>query len=123
MSRIYEALKLLSREHAGSLRRPRPIHAAAERRGSPRRFERVAVFVYGHSAQGTPFHEETHMTCVSAGGGVTSLAAAVAPGQELILVHLGTQAERPCRVVRIQGGGERAAVAVAFPETQDGFWD
>ena len=122
MSRIYEALKLLNRERPVATRRPRHMHVA-ERRGSVRRFQRVPVFVYGHSAQGAPFHEETHMTCVSAGGGVATLASPVAPGQELILVHLGTQAERSCRVVRIQNGGGSASVAVAFPELQSDFWD
>jgi hypothetical protein len=69
LSRIYEALKLLNRERPVAARRPRQMHGA-ERRGSVRRFQRVPVFFYGHSAQGAPFHEETHMTCVNAGGGM-----------------------------------------------------
>jgi hypothetical protein len=122
LSRIYEALKLLNRERPVAARRPRQMHAD-ERRRSERRFRRVPVFVYGHSEQGAPFHEETHMTCVNAGGGLAALASPVAPGQKLILVHLGTQAEQACRVVRVQNGGERASVALAFPSAHSDFWD
>lgn len=122
MSRIYEALKLLNRERPASARRPRQMNAA-ERRGSERRLRQVPVFVYGHSAQGLPFHEETHMTCVNDGGGMAALAAPVAPGQKLILVHLGTQAEQSCRVVRIQNGDAQASVALAFPEMRRDFWE
>lgn len=125
MSRIYEALKLLQRDLAATPRRPvTTAGAAPDRRRSSRRALRVPVFVYGRSPQGIPFHEETHMTCVNAGGGLTTLAVPVAPGQELLLVHLGTQGERPCRVVHIDArDGRRASIAVAFPENQTEFWD
>lgn len=123
MSRIFEALKQLSRESAGASRRPRPINRAPERRSGIRRFQRVPVFVYGRSPQGVPFHEETQMTCVNAGGGLTSLSVPVAAGQKLMLVHLGTQAERPCRVVRAQSEGQRAAIAVAFSQATGDFWE
>jgi hypothetical protein len=122
LSRIYDALKSLGREGSASARRPRQLHGD-DRRGSERRFRRVPVFVYGHSAQGAPFHEETHMTCVNAGGGVATLASPVAPGQRLILVHLGTQAEQACRVVRVQRGGRPTSVALAFPEARRDFWE
>ena len=124
MSRIYEALKLLQRDVAGSARRRAPgADPEQERRRSLRRVQRVPVFVYGRSAQGIPFHEETHMTCVNAGGGLATLAAPVAPGQELLLVNLGTQRERPCRVVRITSrAGRHASIALAFPEMQSEFW-
>lgn len=120
MSRIYEALKSLNRDRVPGARRPRQM-LAAERRRSQRRFRRIPVFVYGHR-DGAPFHEETHMTCVNDGGGMATLASPVAPGQQLILVHLGTQAEQPCRVVRVQNGGSRTDVALAFPEMQGNFW-
>jgi len=125
MSRIYDALKLLQRDLAATPRRPVTRHAEEpDRRRSARRRQQVPVFVYGHSAQGTPFYEETHMTCVNAGGGLTTLAAQVAPGQELLLVNLGTQHERACRVVHIDArAGHRASIALAFPEAQAGFWD
>lgn len=124
MSRIYEALKLLQRDLAATPRRPATAPLSApDRRRSSRRALHVPVFVYGRSPQGIPFHEETHMTCVNAGGGLTTLAVPVAPGQELLLVHLGTQGERPCRVVHIgERVGPRVAIAVAFPETQTEFW-
>lgn len=126
MSRIFEALKLLQRERGASAQRPAPSTSALEperRRGS-RRFLHVPVFVYGRSPQGVPFHEETHMTEVNSGGGLTTLNNTVAPGQELLLVHLGTQSEGACRVVRVAPrAGQKAAIAIAFPESLPEFWN
>ncbi|MGH9860734.1 MAG: hypothetical protein ACRD5F_11990 [Candidatus Acidiferrales bacterium] len=124
MSRIYDALKQLHRDRTASPRRPAAPGAMAERRRSSRRPARVAVFVYGHSAQGVPFFEETHMTNVNAEGGLTSLAATVTLGQELLLVNLGTQAERACRVVRIDApAGSKSLIALAFSDSHADFWE
>lgn len=132
MSRIYEALKLLQRDRARSATTAahKGTRAAAgdsslpERRGSLRKELRVPVFVYGRSAQGIPFHEEAEMSCVNAGGGMTALSAAVAPGQELLLVHLKTQQERPCRVVYAgMRQGAKFHIAVALPGSEMDFWE
>lgn len=124
MSRIYEALKQLHRDRGASPRRPASPGSLAERRRSSRRPARVPVFVYGHSAQGVPFFEETHMTNVNAEGGLTSLAATVTLGQQLLLVNLGTQAERACRVVRIDApAGHKSTIALAFIDSHADFWE
>ncbi|MGH9815030.1 MAG: hypothetical protein ACRD6I_03035 [Candidatus Acidiferrales bacterium] len=71
-----------------------------------------------------PFFEETHMTNVNAEGGLTSLAATVTLGQELLLVNLGTQAERACRVVRIDApAGSKSLIALAFSDSHADFWE
>jgi hypothetical protein len=126
VSRIFDALKRAQQTRAtrGKSREAVTSDGAIwERRRCRRWTLDVPVFVYGHSVDKEPFHEEAHTLGVSANGGLLVLGAKVRPGQKLLLINKATQIEQECRVVHL--GPRRTKtieVAIEFNLPNAGFW-
>lgn len=97
---------------------------AGERRRSPRTSMYVPVFVYGHTAPGEPFHEQTNALQVSANGGLLRLGADVHFGQKLLVMNRVTKEEQECYVVTMAKRPKRAErhVGVALVKSAPEFW-
>jgi hypothetical protein len=83
-----------------------------ERRRTPRWKALIPVFVYGHSVDQQPFHEEAYSANVSEMGALLIMTATVRPGQALLLTNKVTQQEQACRVAHV--GGRVCAVNPGF---------
>jgi hypothetical protein len=127
VSRIWDALKEAEQhrtKHAGH----RDVRASCEwvsdRRCAERLWANIPLFVYGHTAEGEPFHERTEALHVNAGGALITLTAAVRRGQDLLLINEVSEREQKCHVV-YQGQRYlmRAAVGIGFAEPVPDFWD
>jgi len=85
---------------------------------------RVPIFVYGHTANHEPFHEETNTLRVNCFGGLLILRSSVVYGQRLLVTNKATRRERGCRVVYLgPRTAERQGVGIAFPEANQDFWN
>ncbi len=98
---------------------------ATERRKSPRTSLYVPLFVYGYSAAGEPFHEDTNTLQVNDSGGLLRLDANVRCGQKLLVVNRVTKEEQECRVVTLAKRPKHAdlRIGVALAGPAPGFWD
>ncbi len=73
--------------------------------------------------RGTDFREKTSTVSVSAHGCLVRLAAKVAQGDEVWLIHPKTAEEIPSRVVSLgKQGGEKIPDGIEFSEPSPLFW-
>ena len=94
-----------------------------ERRRTPRRHVPIPLFVYGHTAEGHPFYEETFTNAVNVHGGSMRMEASVQLGQRLLVTNQKNECALPCIVVfvgaRLGGGID---VAFSFTAAMPYFW-
>lgn len=94
-----------------------------ERRRTPRRPLPIPLFVYGHTAEGHPFYEESYTNAVNVHGGSMRMEGNVQLGQRLLVVNQKNECALPCIVVFIGarlGGG--IDVAFSFTAAVPYFW-
>jgi hypothetical protein len=102
---------------------PGSAEPRAERRRSPRWSAHVPVFIYGHSLEEAPFHEEAYSSVVNDRGALLVMSTAVAAGERLLLTNKVTQTEQECRVVRVgPRDGPSIEVAIEFTGQAADFW-
>jgi hypothetical protein len=124
VSRIWDLLKQAERERSRTPGGSPPASIVQrDRRADLRHDYRAQLLVYGSDAEGLPFHEGVETIDANDEGCRFELETSVLEGQRLFLVHLRTEAELDCRVVRvgkrIQG---KAPIAVAFASPAADFW-
>ncbi|MGA8143586.1 MAG: PilZ domain-containing protein [Candidatus Acidiferrales bacterium] len=93
------------------------------RRRSMRVLLSVPINVSGKTAENQDFQEETRTLVVNAHGALISLAAHVAPHQNITLSNKATQQSIDCRIVHLgnaQGG--KTQVGVEFVKPSAKFW-
>jgi hypothetical protein len=85
----------------------------------------VPVLVYGYATgDDSPFAEITQTLTVNVHGGLVALSPVVQPGQMILLVNNKTEAERECRVVRVdQEYGGKRKVGFEFMHSGGRFWE
>lgn len=87
-----------------------------------RRTRRVHI-VLPLLVRGTDFHEKTTTVAVSAHGCLVMLAARVAHGDQVWLIHPKTAEEMPGRVVSMgKPEGAKTPVGIEFSEPSPIFW-
>lgn len=94
-----------------------------ERRRTPRKHIPIPLFVYGHTAEGHPFYEETFTNAVNVHGGSMRMEASVQLGQRLLVTNQNNECAQPCIVVFVGaqvGGG--IDVAFSFTAAMPYFW-
>jgi hypothetical protein len=96
--------------------------ASLDRRRSERLARNVSVFVYGHTPNRKPFHEEATTLEISSRGSLLTLAANVFVGQKLLLTNIANREETECSVVRFTPRNQQKIVAVEFAESVPDFW-
>jgi hypothetical protein len=83
----------------------------------------IPLFVYGHSADGQPFYQETSTIALNVHGGSMRLEASVQLGQRLLVTNPENEHVQPCIVVfvgaRLNGG---VNVAFSFIAAIPSFW-
>ena len=95
----------------------------AERRRSPRWKAYVPVFVYGHTDDDGPFHEEAYSAVVSDHGALLIVTTTVPVGERLLLTNKVTHVEQECRVVSVGGReGPSLEIAVEFTRPAPQLW-
>ncbi len=94
-----------------------------ERRRTPRKHIPIPLFVYGYSADGQTFYEETSTIAVNLHGGSMRMEAGVQLGQRLLVTNPANEHVEPCIVVFV-GARLNGAVNVAFSFTaaMPSFW-
>ena len=98
-------------------------YSGAAHRRSKRLPIRVPIQVYGRTPENHPFRGYTRTISVNAFGANIAIAAAVVPGQSILLVHSLTQEERECRVVNVSATRRGMyRVGVEFARAGDNFW-
>jgi hypothetical protein len=124
LSRIFEALKRAQHVWESAVDTKEGIMPPqGERRRTPRWKAHVPVFVYGHTADQQPFHEEAYSANVSDLGALLVMTATVRPGQTLLLTNKVTLQEQACRVAHVAGRDlQSVEVAVEFPGLASDFW-
>jgi len=79
--------------------------------------------VYGHSAEGQPFYEETFTSAVNVHGGSMRMENSVQLGQRLLVTNVENDCAQPCIVMfvgtRLGGGVD---VAFSFTAAMPYFW-
>jgi hypothetical protein len=86
-------------------------------------YVRVALFVYGYTADDIPFHEVTYTIAINAQGGWIVMRTRVQPGQRLVVTNQGNEWTQECIVVSIRvGQAQGIEVAVEFPNPLPDFW-
>jgi hypothetical protein len=96
--------------------------AAPPRRRSMRILLSVPISVSG-KIHGADFTEDTRSLVVNAHGALISLAAGVAVGQIVTILHKASRQSRECRMIYVgnaQAG--KSQVSVEFIEPSPGFW-
>lgn len=97
-----------------------------ERRRSSRESVYVPLFIYGHTVNQEPFHQETNTLEVNANGGLLHLdeTANVHRGQKLLVMNRVSKEEQECYVVTLAKRPKRADlhVGVAFAKAAPDFW-
>ena len=95
----------------------------SERRRTPRWQAHVPVFVYGHTGNHAPFHEEAYSVIVSDRGALLIMTTPVSVGEKLLLTNKVTQTEMECRVASVgKRDGPSLQVAIEFAELAPQFW-
>jgi hypothetical protein len=124
VSRIWDALKQAEREKSQTAGGSTSASVEKrDRRAGLNHSHRAQLLVYGSDAEGQPFHEDVETIHVSDEGCLFELETSVLEGQRLFLVHLRTEAELDCRILRIAKGiGRKARIAVAFASPAPDFW-
>jgi hypothetical protein len=96
--------------------------AAPPRRRSMRVLLSIPISVSG-KIQAANFAEDTRTLVVNAHGALISLAAGVAVGQTVTILHKASQQSRECRMIYVgsmQAG--KSQVGLEFIEPCPGFW-
>jgi hypothetical protein len=112
------------------LRKPPEVKAAkttiaelVDRRGTPRIYVHIPLFVYGRTSAGDPFHEETSTISINGGGGLISMSSRVQPGQRLVVTNEGNDRTEQCIVVSVRAHTATGSrIALRFPEPMPHFW-
>ena len=94
-----------------------------ERRRTPRNNVPVPLFVYGHTAEGRPFHERTFTSAVNVHGGAMRMETSVQLGQRLLVTNQKNDFAQPCVVVFVGARlGSSVEVAFSFTAAMPSFW-
>jgi hypothetical protein len=94
-----------------------------DRRGTPRVYVHIPLFVYGHTPGGDPFHEETCTISINGAGGLVSMSSRVQPGQRLVVTNQGNDQTEQCIVVSVVAGStDGSNIALKFPAPMPQFW-
>jgi hypothetical protein len=94
-----------------------------ERRRTPRRHIPIPLFVYGHTPDGHPFHEETFTSAVNVHGGSMRMEAGVQLGQRLLVINQKNECAQPCIIVFVGARlGNGIDVAFSFTAAMPYFW-
>jgi len=100
-----------------------PAPPQAERRRCARWNAHVPVFVYGHTCDQTPFHEDAYSSVVSERGALLIMTTPVPVGEKLLLTNKVTQADQECRVAHVgPREGPSVSVGVEFAAADPHFW-
>jgi len=100
-----------------------PAPPRADRRRCARWNAHVPVFVYGHPAGQSPFHEDAYSAVVSERGALLIMTTPVPVGEMLLLTNKVTQADQECRVAHVgPRDGPSVQVAVEFTAAAPHFW-
>jgi len=94
-----------------------------ERRRTPRRQVPIPLFVYGYTAEGHPFYEDTSTIAVNVHGGSMRMETRVQLGERLLVTNRRNGRMQPCIVVFLMaraGGG--LEVAFSFTAAMPYFW-
>ncbi|HTP67678.1 MAG TPA: PilZ domain-containing protein [Dongiaceae bacterium] len=94
----------------------------AKQRRSQRILLCIPVTVSGQLAHGATFSERTNTVVINAHGALLELRQTVVVGQALLLKHLGTGEELPCRVIDINPAGHVPEVGVESDSPCAHFW-
>lgn len=100
----------------------RPIARGAGMRRSQRVFLNVPVTVYGWSADGQVFNEESVTAVVNAHGALLTIRNKVRERQDLFVRNEHTGSEVKCTVVHTAPAENGTEVGVSFCEEAPGFW-
>ena len=93
------------------------------RRRSMRVLLSVPIQVTGKDAQNLDFSEETRTLVVNAHGALISLAAKVAPGQQITVSNKSTRSSMDCRVVYLGNpAAGKIQMGVEFLKACPSFW-
>ena len=106
---------------------PRTMPILHFRRVERRRTPRVAVFanliIQGYNEDDEKFRVRARSHSVSGHGGMTTLDAAVAPGQTLLVTNESSGQKTECRVVSVRPvANGKHVVAFEFIASQANFW-
>jgi hypothetical protein len=94
-----------------------------DRRRTPRVHVHIPLFVYGHTPEGDPFHEDTWTISINGAGGLISMSSRVQPGQKLALTNQGNDQTEQCIVVSVMAGStDGSKIALKFPRPMPQFW-
>ena len=92
-------------------------------RRSQRVHLRTGVVVYGQSADGNLYQEETFTVTVNANGALVLIGAAVQLQEKILMVCKQTMMQAECTVVWLGDKNEgKREVGVGFAEAQPRFW-
>lgn len=97
--------------------------SGSNRRRSQRLLINMPVIIHVKGGNSEPTREETQTVVVNAHGGLITLKAKVANGQQLLIRNPKTDEERPCKVVYLGPVVEgKAQVGIEFLEPSPRFW-
>jgi hypothetical protein len=100
-----------------------PPSSGAARRRSQRVFVQTKVSVFGQTASGEKFHEDTVTLAVNAHGGLVLLKQVVVHSQRLVLTNLTTTESAECRVVFLgPKQNDQTQIGVEFLRPAPKFW-
>jgi hypothetical protein len=93
------------------------------RRRSMRVLLSVPIVVSGKTKNGQEFSEEARTLVVNAHGALISLAAQVAPGQQITVANKATRASLECRIVHLGTvQGDKTQMGIEFIKPSSTFW-
>ena len=108
---------------SGAVHESDPAPPRADRRRCARWNAHVPVFVYGHTSDQTPFHEDAYSSVVSERGALLIMTTPVPVGEKLLLINKVTQADQECRIAHVgPRDGPSVEVAVEFTDAAPQFW-
>ncbi len=97
--------------------------AGPARRRSQRVFIQTKVTVFGKTAAGAKFQEETVTQAVNAHGALVLMKQVVAHGQRLVLSNVTTKEDIECKVVFLgPKQGDQTQIGVEFLKPSPNFW-
>ena len=110
------------------LKEPKPAELCTpirpERRRTPRQHLPIPLFIYGYTAEGHPFYEETATIAVNVHGGSVRMETRVQLGQRLLATNGENECAQPCIVVFVGARlGSGFNVAFSFTAAMMHFWE
>ncbi|MGA8012498.1 MAG: PilZ domain-containing protein [Candidatus Acidiferrales bacterium] len=100
-----------------------PLTLDPGRRRSMRVLLSVPIHVIGRDKESADFVEETRTLVVNAHGALISLAARVAPGQQVTVSNKSTNKSLDCRIVHLGNAtAGKVQTGIEFMEPCGSFW-